>query len=80
MKKALAKQSRYALGHSEQELERLSRQAEIFEPSQPTADREVKCLSCGGSLRGRHGMFVLKYFMVERSRRVRQKAAVMKAS
>ena len=49
-------------------------------PPQPTADREVKCLSCGGSLRGRHGMFVLKYFMVERSRRVRQKAAVMKAS
>src|SRR5262249_54917865 len=32
MKEALAKQSRYALGHSEQELERLSRQAEIFEP------------------------------------------------
>ena len=32
MKKASAKQSRYALGHSEQELERLSRQAEIFEP------------------------------------------------
>ena len=32
MKEALAKQSRYALGHSERELERLSRQAEIFEP------------------------------------------------
>ena len=32
MKEALAKQSRYALGHSEQELERLIRQAEIFEP------------------------------------------------
>ena len=32
IKEALAKQSRYALGHSEQELERLSRQAEIFEP------------------------------------------------
>jgi ubiquinone/menaquinone biosynthesis C-methylase UbiE len=32
MKEALAKQSRYALGHTEQELDRLSRQAEIFEP------------------------------------------------
>ena len=32
MKEALARQSRYALGHSEQELDRLSRQAEIFEP------------------------------------------------
>ena len=32
MKEALAKQSRYALGHSEQELERLSRRAEILEP------------------------------------------------
>ena len=41
-------------------------------PPQLTADREVRCLSCGGSLRGRHGMFV--------SRRVRQKAPVMKAS
>ena len=25
-------------------------------PPQPTADREVRCVSCGGSLRGRHGM------------------------
>ena len=32
LKEAAAQQSRYALGHSEQELERLSRQAEIFEP------------------------------------------------
>ena len=32
MKEALARQSRYALGHSKQELDRLSRQAEIFEP------------------------------------------------
>jgi SAM-dependent methyltransferase len=32
MKEALARQSKYALGHSEQELDRLSRQAEIFEP------------------------------------------------
>ena len=23
-------------------------------PPQPTADREVRCVSCGGSLRGRH--------------------------
>jgi predicted Zn finger-like uncharacterized protein len=42
-------------------------------PPQPTADREVRCVSCGGSLRGRHGMFVLKYFLVERPRRIRQK-------
>src|SRR6516164_9494045 len=32
MKETAAQQSRYALGHSEQELERLSRQAELFEP------------------------------------------------
>ena len=32
MKEALARQPTYALGHSEQELDRLSRQAEIFEP------------------------------------------------
>jgi ubiquinone/menaquinone biosynthesis C-methylase UbiE len=32
MKETAAQQSRYALGHSEQELERLSRQAEVFEP------------------------------------------------
>jgi ubiquinone/menaquinone biosynthesis C-methylase UbiE len=32
MKEALARQSGYALGHSEGELDRLSRQAEVFEP------------------------------------------------
>ena len=42
-------------------------------PPQPTADREVRCVSCGGSLRGRHGMFILKYFLVERPRRIGQK-------
>jgi len=42
-------------------------------PPQPTADRAITCVSCGGSLRGRHGMFVLKYFLVERPRRRGQK-------
>ena len=46
-------------------------------PPQPTTDREVRCVSCGGSLRARQGMFVLKYFLVERPRR---KAPVMKVS
>ena len=32
MKAPATQQSTYALGHSEQELERLSRQAEVFEP------------------------------------------------
>jgi len=32
MKKTAAQESTYALGHSEQELDRLSRQAELFEP------------------------------------------------
>ena len=38
-------------------------------PPHPTADRGVKCVSCGGALQGRQGMFVLKYFLVERPRR-----------
>jgi predicted Zn finger-like uncharacterized protein len=38
-------------------------------PPQWAADRDVKCVNCGGSLRGRHGVFVLKYFLVERPRR-----------
>ena len=42
-------------------------------PPQWMADRDIKCVSCGGSLQGRHGMFVLKYFLVERPRRIRQK-------
>jgi hypothetical protein len=39
-------------------------------------------VSCGGSLRGRHGAFVLKYFLVERPKRHGQKATntVTKAS
>jgi protein-L-isoaspartate O-methyltransferase len=32
MKKTPAQQSTYAFGHSEEELERLSRQAQVFEP------------------------------------------------
>ena len=32
MKETAAQQSRYALGHSDRELKRLSRQAEVFEP------------------------------------------------
>jgi predicted RNA-binding Zn-ribbon protein involved in translation (DUF1610 family) len=46
----------------------------VESPSQWTADRDIKCVSCGGSLRGRHGVFVLKYFLVERPRRRGQKA------
>src|SRR5262249_8120366 len=40
-------------------------------PPQWMADRDIKCVSCGGSLQGRHGMFVLKYFLVEHPRRAR---------
>ena len=43
MKEALARQSRYALGHSEQELDRLSRQAEIFEPFTRQLTTEFQC-------------------------------------
>jgi DNA-directed RNA polymerase subunit RPC12/RpoP len=35
-------------------------------PPEPSADREITCLSCGGPLRGHQGPFVLKYFLVER--------------
>jgi len=38
-------------------------------PSEPTTDREITCVSCGGPLHGREGSFVLKYFLIERPRR-----------
>jgi hypothetical protein len=37
-------------------------------PLGPTIDREITCLSCGGPLHGREGQFLLKYFLVERSK------------
>src|SRR5262249_7798704 len=37
-------------------------------PPHPTADRGVKCVSCGGSFQGRGGMFVFKNFFVGRPR------------
>ena len=51
-------------------------------PLQPTADREVRCVSCGGSLRGRHGMFHSQILLGGASETNRAKAviAVMKAS
>ncbi len=33
-------------------------------PREPTTDRAITCLSCGGPLNGREGPFVLKYFLV----------------
>ena len=38
-------------------------------PPEPMTDREITCVSCGGPLHGRDGKFILKYFLVERSRR-----------
>ena len=38
-------------------------------PPRPTTDREIYCVSCGGPLHGRQGVFVLKYFLIERPRR-----------
>jgi len=38
-------------------------------PPQPRTDREITCVTCGGPLQGRQGMFVLKYFLIERPRR-----------
>src|SRR5262249_11782958 len=37
-------------------------------PSGPN-NPEIACVSCGSLLHGRDGKFILKYFMVERSRR-----------
>jgi len=37
--------------------------------AEPTTDREITCLCCGGPLHGREGKFFLKYFLVERPRR-----------
>jgi hypothetical protein len=39
MKETADQQSTYALGHSEQELERLSRQAQAFEPVTTSRDQ-----------------------------------------
>jgi len=38
-------------------------------PPEPTTDREITCVSCGGPLHGRDGSFILKYFLVDRPRR-----------
>jgi predicted RNA-binding Zn-ribbon protein involved in translation (DUF1610 family) len=35
-------------------------------PREPITDREITCLSCGGALHGREGLFLLKYFLIER--------------
>jgi predicted RNA-binding Zn-ribbon protein involved in translation (DUF1610 family) len=43
---------------------------------QPTADRAITCVSCGGSLRGRHGMFVLS-FLVEASETTQPRAVML---
>jgi hypothetical protein len=39
-----------------------------------TVDREVNCRSCGATLPGRDGNFVLKYFMLCKADRVRRRA------
>ena len=36
------------------------------------ADAKVRCISCGGPLDGRENAFILKYFLVERSRQDQQ--------
>ena len=41
----------------------------IEAPPGPTTSREITCLSCGAPLHGREGKFVLKYFLIESSRR-----------
>jgi hypothetical protein len=38
-------------------------------PPGPTTDREITCVSCGAPLHGREGQFLLKYFLVEHSKR-----------
>jgi hypothetical protein len=37
-------------------------------PSGPTTNREIFCVRCGDTLRGREGNFILKYFLIGRSR------------
>ena len=39
------------------------------EANQTTVDRDIGCLSCGSSLQGRDGRFVLKYFLAEEPRK-----------
>ena len=38
-------------------------------PLEPTTGPEITCLTCGAPLHGREGKFVLKYFLIEGSRR-----------
>jgi len=45
------------------------RLVKVVEAPGPTTDREIVCIVCGGPLHGRAGKFLLKYFLVERSRR-----------
>jgi hypothetical protein len=40
-----------------------------IERGRETVDREVVCLSCGASLPGHEGNFVLKYFMLRKASR-----------
>ena len=40
-------------------------------PARPQTDREITCISCGGPLHGRQGVFILKYFLVERQKTTR---------
>ena len=42
---------------------------EVEAPPGPTTDREMTCLCCGGPLHGRQGLFLLKYFLIERPKR-----------
>jgi hypothetical protein len=52
---------------------RLVRMEVPVDPQKPA--REITCLNCGGPLRGREGVFLLKYFLVDRtSERLRRSA------
>ena len=41
---------------------------QVEAPPGPTTDRQIECLSCGAPLNGREGAFLLKYFLIERTR------------
>lgn len=43
------------------------------EAERVTTDRELACLTCGGSLQGREGRSVLKYFLLEPPQQVRKR-------
>jgi hypothetical protein len=45
--------------------------AEVPEP----IDREIACLSCGGSLVGREGAFLLKYFLMDAPKERQRRSA-----